>query len=89
MTPVAIIILLVLCTSPALAQEHPLRALNIEFGIKDNEPNSWDGSLSIDKGEIVELRGPPVQRRRVNRTEQLLDSAHRPLGSLHRRHASS
>ena len=35
----------------------PLRALNVEFGIKDNEPNSWNGSLSIDKGEIAELRG--------------------------------
>lgn len=41
----------------ALAQEHPLRALNIEFGIKDHEPQTWDGSLSIDKGGVVELRG--------------------------------
>ena len=57
MTRVAIVILLVLHASPALAQQHPLRALNIEFGIKDNEPRSWNGSLSIDKGEIVELRG--------------------------------
>ena len=49
--------LLATLKSPLFAQEHPLRALNIEFGIKDNEPNSWNGSLSIDKGEIVELRG--------------------------------
>ncbi len=42
---------------PATAQEHPLRALNIEFGIKDNEPHTWDGSLAIDKGEVVQLRG--------------------------------
>ena len=41
----------------ALAQEYPLRALNIEFGIKDHEPQTWDGSLSLDKGEIVDLRG--------------------------------
>ncbi len=41
----------------ATAQQHPIRALNVEFGIKDNEPQAWDGSLEIDKGEIVELRG--------------------------------
>ena len=57
MTPVAIVILLILSTAPVLAQDHSLCALNIEFGIKDNEPNTWNGSLSIDKGEIVELRG--------------------------------
>ena len=49
--------LLLLLAHAALAQDHPLRALNIEFGIKDHEPQTWDGSLSIDKGEIVELRG--------------------------------
>ena len=52
-----LVFLLGTLASPLFAQEHPLRALNIEFGIKDNEPNSWNGSLSIDKGEIVELRG--------------------------------
>ncbi len=41
----------------AIAQEHPLRALNIEFGIKDHEPKVWDGSLELDKGEIVDLKG--------------------------------
>ena len=51
-------ILALLALAPwASAQEHPLRALNIEFGIKDHEPQTWDGSLSIDKGEVVELRG--------------------------------
>ena len=35
----------------------PLRALNIEFGIKDHEQTVWDGSASISSGEIVELRG--------------------------------
>ena len=42
---------------PAAAQQLPLRALNVEFGIKDFEPTTWDGSISVDKGEIVELRG--------------------------------
>ena len=49
--------LLTVSAFPAVGQELPLRALNIEFGIKDAEPTSWNGSLSIDKGEIVELRG--------------------------------
>ena len=50
---------LCLALAPALshAQEHLLRALNIEFGIKDNQPQEWNGALSIDKGEIVALRG--------------------------------
>ena len=43
--------------SPLVSQQHRLRALNVEFGIKDAEPKAWDGSLSIDKGELVELRG--------------------------------
>ena len=52
------ILLLPLClATPARAQDHPLRALNIEFGIKDHEPTTWDGSLAIDQGEIVALRG--------------------------------
>ncbi len=50
-------LLAIFLTTPAFGQEHPLRALNIEFGIKDANPTTWDGSLSIDKGEIVELRG--------------------------------
>ena len=57
MKRLALILGLLLACSVALAQEHPLRALNIEFGIKDHEPIPWDGSLSIDKGEIVDLRG--------------------------------
>ncbi len=40
-----------------LAQDIPVRAVNIEFGVKDHEPTVWDGSLSIDKGEVVSLRG--------------------------------
>ncbi len=47
----------ILLALPALSQEHPLRALNIEFGIKDSQPTTWDGSLSIDKGEVVEVKG--------------------------------
>lgn len=46
-----------LLAGPAFAQELPLRALNLEFGVKDFEPATWDGSVSVDKGEIVELRG--------------------------------
>ena len=57
MKPLAIALSTALLAVPAIAQEHPLRALNIEFGIKDNEPTKWDGSLALDKGEIVELRG--------------------------------
>lgn len=57
MKRLALILGLLLACSAALAQEHPLRALNIEFGIKDHEPIPWDGSLSIDKGEVVALRG--------------------------------
>ncbi|MDE0109188.1 MAG: DUF3604 domain-containing protein [Bryobacterales bacterium] len=57
MKRLAVILGLFLACSAALAQEHPLRALNIEFGIKDHQPIPWDGSLSIDKGEIVDLRG--------------------------------
>lgn len=57
MKRLALILGLSLACSAALAQEHPLRALNIEFGIKDQEPIPWDGSLSIDKGEVVDLRG--------------------------------
>ncbi len=49
--------LLAALASPLVAQQHPLRALNIEFGIKDHEARSWNGSLSIDKGEIAGLRG--------------------------------
>ena len=51
------LVLLTLSASVAFAQDHPLRALNIEFGIKDAEPTSWNGSVSVDKGEIVKLRG--------------------------------
>ena len=50
-------LLLLFATLPVWAQDHPLRALNIEFGIKDAEPQTWDGSLTLDKGEIVDLRG--------------------------------
>ena len=57
MKRLALIPALLLACATGLAQEHPLRALNIEFGIKDQEPIPWDGSLSIDKGEIVDLRG--------------------------------
>ena len=57
MQPLALILGLFLICSAGLAQQHPLKALNIEFGIKDHEPIPWDGSLSIDKGEIVDLRG--------------------------------
>ena len=54
---VSFIALSLLLVPVATGQVHPLRALNIEFGIKDNEPRAWDGSLALDKGEIVELRG--------------------------------
>ena len=57
MTRLAIALLPLLLVPAGFAQEHPLRALNIEFGIKDAVPQTWDGSLSIDKGEIVDLRG--------------------------------
>ncbi len=57
MTRLVPALLTIVLALPAFAAEHPLRALNIEFGIKDHEPRSWNGSLSIDKGEIVELRG--------------------------------
>ena len=57
MKRLALVPVLLLACSTGLAQEHPLRALNIEFGVKDHEPIKWDGSLSIDKGEIVALRG--------------------------------
>ena len=57
MTRPALALLSLALASPAFAAEHPLRALNVEFGVKDHEPRSWNGSLSIDKGEIVELRG--------------------------------
>ncbi len=46
-----------LVATAALAQDLPVRAVNIEFGIKDNEPTVWDGSLSLDKGDVVDLRG--------------------------------
>lgn len=35
----------------------PVRALNIEFGIKDSEVVPWDGSVALSRGEIVKLRG--------------------------------
>ena len=57
MTRIAIALLPAFLVVPALSQEHPLRALNIEFGIKDSRPTTWDGSLSIDKGEVVEVKG--------------------------------
>ena len=57
MRHLTLLLLALLACAAAFAQEHPLRALNIEFGIKDHEPIAWDGSVSIDKGEIVELRG--------------------------------
>ena len=57
MKRLALLLGLLLACSAGLAQEHPLRALNIEFGIKDQDPIPWDGSLSIDKGEVVDLRG--------------------------------
>jgi hypothetical protein len=43
---------------PAAGQQpYPLRALTIEFGIKDHQSTVWDGSLSLSAGEVVELRG--------------------------------
>ncbi len=48
---------LLLLPAASPGRERPVRALNIEFGIKDAEPQVWDGSLEIDKGEIVDLRG--------------------------------
>ena len=56
-TRLALIISTLSLATAASAQEFPLRAVNIEFGIKDNEPTKWDGSLSLDKGEVVDLRG--------------------------------
>ena len=37
--------------------DFPLRALNIELGIRDHEPTRWDGSLRLSHGQIAELRG--------------------------------
>ena len=39
------------------AATFPLRAINIEFGIKDFEVKDWSGSVAVSKGEIVRLRG--------------------------------
>ncbi len=55
--PLRVVCLSFLLGSAAYAQQHPLRALNIEFGIKDHEPRAWDGSVEIDKGEVVKLHG--------------------------------
>ena len=41
----------------AQSSSHPVRALNIVFGIKDQKATRWDGSVTISKGEIVKLRG--------------------------------
>ena len=78
---------LLLVPTAAYAQEFPLRALNIEFGIKDHEPQTWDGSLSIDKGEIVDLRGHQFKEEEsigpdhswVARTDPWV----RPTGGMH------
>ena len=56
-----IVLLIAVLTIEALPQttgsKLPLRALNIEFGIKDHQQTVWDGSASISSGQIVELRG--------------------------------
>jgi len=57
MTRLAVPLLAIGLAAPSVSQEHPLRAVNIEFGIKDFEPTQWDGSLSLDKGQIIDLRG--------------------------------
>jgi hypothetical protein len=50
--------LLALIALPLFPQDDaPLRALSIEFGIKDSEATQWDGSLSLSRGEVVDLRG--------------------------------
>ena len=36
---------------------YPLRAVTVEFGVKDHESTRWDGSVTISDGEIVQLRG--------------------------------
>ncbi|HYM11490.1 MAG TPA: hypothetical protein VEU62_12200, partial [Bryobacterales bacterium] len=34
-----------------------VRALTLEFGVKDGVPTRWDGSVSLSEGTIVKLRG--------------------------------
>ncbi len=42
---------------PNQEADFPLRALNLELGIRDHEPTQWDGSMRISQGQIIELRG--------------------------------
>ncbi len=35
----------------------PVRALTLEFGIKDGAASRWDGSVSLSTGSIVKIRG--------------------------------
>src|ERR1700674_4283668 len=39
------------------AADDGLRAVTLEFGLRDQQPRSWSGSVSISAGTIVRLRG--------------------------------
>src|SRR5438128_958343 len=39
------------------AVDDGLRAITLDFGLRDQQPRSWSGSVSISSGTIVKLRG--------------------------------
>ena len=87
MTRLSTLPLLLLLVPAVPAQERPLRALNIEFGVKDAEPTNWNGSVAIDKGEIVKLRGHQFKEGESiganNSWEARTDDWVRPTGGMH------
>ncbi|MCP5120424.1 MAG: hypothetical protein GY953_57250, partial [bacterium] len=54
MSKITVAIALLFLAAPTSAQ---VRALNIEFGIKDDKATKWDGSVSVSTGSVVKLRG--------------------------------
>ena len=43
-------------TAASLATDGSVISVRIRFGVKDTKPTSWDGSLSVTGGEVLELR---------------------------------
>ena len=42
--------------TPSPLADDSIRAFRVRFGFTDTEPRVWDGELSVDRGEVINLR---------------------------------
>jgi hypothetical protein len=41
--------------TPSPLTDDSIRSFRVRFGFTDSEPRSWDGKLSVDRGEVINL----------------------------------